>query len=490
MVREASTRLRFVMRFKQIRTGSGPVCRATGVKEVTARCHTASTEHLRRSSARDSLSNFLLFLTTISLLTASARSVIAQPDAEQREETSVGSSPSVFSNFPRVECDAPYLDYTHAWPARWRRDPAGVQGEIVRIEGAARLRGSHTLWRSAAYRAMCVEDLSRLATAAGTRTPVGNITSNMPGIFLLDPIERTPAGSIRDDGAFERYRFVSGTPVIFEGIEFIQVQHAWFSVYEPLNEKDADLKPHGVVLFCPGLFGTPEGSVERLILSLRKRGWDVLRMHAQPSRFTEQATFKVHPDGDIAGTAEMIAGEFDSRAAECAYAVQGAFHHLETRRPELRDLPRVAVGFSGGAMTMPTVVARDPERYGVIVMVGGGSHFLLMSDKSSYSAFVNAIQVAWIGREPTLEEKTTLHNAYLSLAKFDSFHTAAALRSKRVLMIQATGDLAVPSPLGDVLWQRAGKPERWLKTGGHEALFINLTKDFGPMLDWIDSALK
>ena len=56
-----------------------------------------------------------------------------------------------------------------------------------------------------------------------------------------------------------------------------------------------------------------------------------------------------------------------------------------------------------------------------------------------------------------------------------------------MLLIQGTSDLAVPSPLGDLLWERMGKPERWLmEEAGHEVLFMMLPQKFGKMMEWLE----
>jgi hypothetical protein len=52
-------------------------------------------------------------------------------------------------------------------------------------------------------------------------------------------------------------------------------------------------------------------------------------------------------------------------------------------------------------------------------------------------------------------------------------------------MIQGSQDKAVPAPLGEVLWQRAGKPQRDLHDVGHEWLFAGLPKQFGRIRAWI-----
>jgi hypothetical protein len=165
--------------------------------------------------------------------------------------------------------------------------------------------------------------------------------------------------------------------------------------------------------------------------------------------------------------------------------VQGAFAHVMEEHPALAGLPRVAVGFSGGAITLPIVVAREPDAYSACVLVGGGAHYWLVNAHSTYADMIAAIKVEWKA-PPTLEQRRRVAEAYLRHAPLDSFHTAAALRGKPMLMIQANADSAVAAVLGDVLWERLGKPERWIRLGEHLPLFIGLTKEFPAINDWID----
>ena len=112
-----------------------------------------------------------------------------------------------------------------------------------------------------------------------------------------------------------------------------------------------------------------------------------------------------------------------------------------------------------------------------------------MGITSNYNDWMGLTDITWT-QEPTTQQLRTLEDAYLRQASLDSYHTAKALHGKPVLILQATQDLAVPSPLGDTLLQRLStaesKPERELLPGGHEALFAALPMQFPRILDWID----
>src|SRR5204863_2353352 len=120
--------------------------------------------------------------------------------------------------------------------------------------------------------------------------------------------------------------------------------------------------------------------------------------------------------GDVEAQAKRIAESCGNRAAECAYAAQGALAHLEEKRPELKGLPRVAIGFSGGAMTLPTVVAREPDRYAASILVGGGADFWLMNQRSNYKNMIDAVHEKWDGSPPSNQDRAKLDQLYLKNA--------------------------------------------------------------------------
>ena len=266
--------------------------------------------------------------------------------------------------------------------------------------------------------------------------------------------------------------FVSGSPDR-------DIQRTWFAFSLPRADQT-----RGTALLMPGLFGTPPATLDLVTRRLRGDGWAVLRMMSQPSRFTAKATFEIDT-GDPAPGLKLVATEFDDRTAECAYAVEAAFAFVERTHPDLARLPRIAVGMSGGAMTLPTVVAREPGRYAAAVLIAGGCDFFTMALESNYQYIVNAFTFRWTPVEPPEEQRPALARLYLDAAALDSYHTAAALKGKPILMIHGSFDMAVPAHLGDLLWERLDKPERWVKKAGHEEVFMRLPGDMDRLMQWV-----
>jgi hypothetical protein len=393
---------------------------------------------------------------------------------------------------PAPSAAAPFADYKSAWPPRL---PLGEKksNTIALSQPNVVWEFSHARLGQLLPRPEDESAAAAVLTAAGLPFEPGQASSAIrlegQGAFLA----RFPSGPrrtiARRTPGLEHFLIASATPAAAPD-QLPSLERTWFAFYEPLTPKNADpLPPRGVALLMPGIFGTPEGSVEATISSLRARNWHVLRLLAQPSRFTQTVTFTIDPaahDADIDALGANIAAVLTGRAAECAYAVQGAFEHVLEQHPELKDLPRIAVGFSGGAITLPIVVAREPERYHAAVLVGGACHYWLINAHSTYADMISAIKIIWT-TPPTLDDRRRVADAYLRHAPLDSFHTAAALHGVPTLMIQANADSAVPAVLGDVLWERLGKPERWIKLGEHLPLFITLSKDLPAINDWLDA---
>jgi predicted esterase len=392
--------------------------------------------------------------------------------------------PSVFAGFPTPRTDLPFLE--PVWPSR--RTGGAARGVIIPLENPEQFPDGHRLALPLPMAASAPEVraiIGEKPVPEGIAVSRGGAGSFHYSLKRADPDKPVPRS--RRNTAAAMFKFVSAQEEQSARGPELVLEQTWFAVYEP----DVGQAPRGIALVSPGLLGTPLGTLQSLSNELRKEGWVVLRMLCQPSRFTEQVEFKLDASQDLDEQARRIAEVTGNRTAECAYAVKAAMSHLESERPDLRAMPRVAVGFSGGAMTLPTIIAREPERYAAMIMVGGGADFWLMNQRSNYRDLIRAVKETWKGGEkPEADVLARLDEAYLKQAPLDSYHTAAALRGKRVLMIQGTADKAVPAPLGDVLWERLGKPERWLVEGAtHESLFMNLPRDeFPRMMEWLNRA--
>ncbi len=393
-----------------------------------------------------------------------------------------------------IEPDSPL-----EWPKRWGRSGQRAQGVIARVEGPIDdLRGVR------------LGEHHQMRTPEEEREPVERLAAGENGIGLYrfraegagayvfvrrfeDPNNPRPAEETERlladaDEPGEIFRFVSGETVShIDGVPHIEIDRTWFARYEPFGAR-----PKGLIVLLPGMFGTPEPVVESTVRYFRAQGWEVLRMLSHPSRFTQLISLEIEPDESGGWTqrwARLVAAMFKDKAAEMAYATEGAVLHTLEELPELEDRPRVLVTMSGGAMLTPTVHARAPDLYDAAVLIAGGSNILEIILDSNYSSSIDSLRVKWKGRHPSKREIDEWCEAYLRFAPFDPYHTAEAMRDKPVLMLHAAKDKAVPAESGEQLWRRLGRPERWVYPVGHELIFLFLPTQLDRISRWLESVV-
>ncbi len=379
-----------------------------------------------------------------------------------------------------------------SWPARFEREAGeSTQGIIVELPAG---RTTH-VWRS---------------LSSGFAVSIGVWNTKQDGELLVGTLpegetppsfsEVGPGGfgfvrSLRnDDEPFESLppaaamMFVTAREdeagVAAENRRALTLERTWFSLYDPKAGP-----ARGVAVLMPGLFGTPEAVFDQVVRHLQSRRWVVVRMMAQPSRYTESLEIEIDP-ANVGPMAARVAESFDQRAAECAYAVEAALAWAEAQRPEVRGLTRVIIGGSGGAMSLPPVAARMPGAFAAAVLIAGGADYATIAATSNYEDWVDSVHLRWEGRRGTDEEIRAFGEAYLNASMLDAYHTSESLHGVPMLVMQATRDKAVPAAQQELLWERLGKPERRLLPMGHETLFISLPLRMGGIMDWLDSTLE
>jgi len=417
-------------------------------------------------------------------LAAPGVSVVAGPQTPT-------SDPVLFGTFPQLNVNAPVK--APVWPQRLAPQGSKLQGVCRDIPGIfEKPVGSPGYFPSEEREPTSLPGAVELLKWAGA-SEYATLRIEGPNSFRYSarPIEVGDPSSAPTDGpaakpfrAAMTFEFMSARDVPGTTRATAAIDRTLFSLYSAAK----GTKVRGVALMVPGMFGTPDGITESLAKRLRQDGWAVLRMWAHPARFTESMDVTITSNEPMDAQVAPWASEIDQRAAETAFASEAAFAHVVASNPEYAALPRVAVGFSGGAMVMCTVLAREPGVYTAAVMVGGGVDFWLMNERSNYASFINALAVKYEGFEKVEAAKVAANSAYLDASSLDSFHTAKHIGSTRVLLIQATQDRAVPSPLGDVLWERLRRPDRWVRVAGHEFLFANLRTEYDEVVEWIRKA--
>lgn len=405
-----------------------------------------------------------------------------------RGQTAAPATPQV----PAGSVDAGKEAQSLRWPARLgeRSRDDGIERGVI-IQSPRAFKQARGLARQSAM----IATLPPLHQFAGNLDKANKSISLDPsgqGLLVLEPLaEGEPESRAYATGASMWFSFVSGREAHRDGADPAWVvDQTWFGWYEPTKGP-----PVATVAFFPGMLGTPEPVVEGLIARLRDEGFAVLRCLTHPARYCAKGEVEIDFLAPEAGL-RLAAAELDQRVAEYAYAVQAAWRHVEAAHPEVRSLPRAAVGFSGGAIALPTIVALEPDRYSAAVLVAGGVNGLAIAERSNYADMLDAYRVKWmdgrVGGEglPTRAQRADACARYPEFSSLDGVHTARALHGKEVLVLHATKDEAVPSDLGEAFWIALGRPERWTYPLSHEGIFAVLMLQHGRTAGWLKGALS
>ncbi len=263
--------------------------------------------------------------------------------------------------------------------------------------------------------------------------------------------------------------------------EFLRVMSEGTAVR--VVEPPTDAEVRGTIVYMAGL-----GSAtyeQPLIDELSRRGWWLVKVATPRVWWYESKPWMIGSRSDISGVAEKLAGVMDDLVAEPAYAAEAALAYLREHRPEIPTTPLVMVGCSAGALAAPAVVARMPDRFSAAVLVGGGANLLQISQTSDLTD--GGIHLAWPDNQPVGPWRAELFRQYLTYSKLDPYHTARYLRDKPTLLVQANLDLTVPASNGWLLWDRLGRPDRYVHVGEHRTLFLTLKGQSRRVADWLEA---
>lgn len=217
---------------------------------------------------------------------------------------------------------------------------------------------------------------------------------------------------------------------------------------------------------------------------------------------------------------QQLGADMNDRLASAAYAAESALDHAIATTPELAGKPVGLVGMSGGAFASPAVWARTPERFSALVLIAGGANLLDARVRSNYARISSDIglRVHPVHTDPSTRaaglthaagpdeglleiantemrrlmiERPELGAGYLDAASLDPYHLGPAIEASGMptLVVHGSRDRAVPADLGDLLWTRLGRPERWSYPLGHEGLFIMLPTRAGRLASWLSATL-
>ena len=225
--------------------------------------------------------------------------------------------------------------------------------------------------------------------------------------------------------------------------------------------------------------------------ALLERGWAVLNAstsgrHAE--RRADPVSFEIEPGERLDEAAAQIAVLFDDELADWPYSLEAVLQYLARHRPDVRQAPTAVMGFSIGAIALPAVVARMPDRFEAAVLVAGGANLLEVSHRTDKPD--SGINLNWVNAQPRDEDWQTLYAAYLAHARLDPYHTAAALTGMPSLIYHGSFDRVVPASTGELLFARLGEAQRHVFPVGHQHLLrVVMRLQAEQIARWTEAAL-
>jgi hypothetical protein len=189
----------------------------------------------------------------------------------------------------------------------------------------------------------------------------------------------------------------------------------------------------------------------------------------------------------IETASRLAAADFDDALGQYALATRAAYEYLCRNHPHLVGERLVLVGSSFGAIMSPTLVALMGPRFDAAVLIGGGANFLEIAGNDWMDYYYSRVRGYSVRSLRVPARLRSLYSGrYLAHSTLDPFHTAVHLREIPTLMLHASWDQIVPWRTGDVLWERAGRPERWVGSFGHIWMFLTLSRKAEEIASWID----
>lgn len=194
--------------------------------------------------------------------------------------------------------------------------PLGKEGVLaVAIERPRIAWGLFALGVRSSAREADKEEASAVLSAAGIEFTSDLIDQAVAfeasGSFIARFTENARKGMAKRTLGSDHFVVATLTPASVNA-KVPSIERTGFAFYNPVTPKGSmPRKARGIALVMPGIFGTPEGTLEALVASLRRDGWHVLRMLAQPSRFTQAVSWTIDPaasDAQIHALGRDIAG--------------------------------------------------------------------------------------------------------------------------------------------------------------------------------------
>ena len=178
---------------------------------------------------------------------------------------------------------------------------------------------------------------------------------------------------------------------------------------------------------------------------------------------------------------------FDHKYTQIINSTQAIREMMEVKIPSLARSPIVLIGISAGALNAPAVFNAFNGDVDAIILVAGGANMLSIVQDGAFTKWRFTHDD---GEKFSMDELLNIEFEYLHLPSRDPYHLAPELPRDNTLIIHAKWDAVVPAKNGDLLWERAGKPERWVYPSGHLGLFMTFHWHCDDIVRWLDSKIK
>lgn len=251
--------------------------------------------------------------------------------------------------------------------------------------------------------------------------------------------------------------------------------------------------PRGMLLFVGPLAG--HQYTRPLTQEFRRRGWLVIESGTWTRKMKELADDQLRDQNASTETEAMR-----KKAVSGVSRALGRFMHdyasvyaaittlIQRHRPSARGVPVVVLGASLGAISTPAIAETLPSPPSAVVMIGSGADMLSVVKEAPSDVLDLTIELG--GKRSSLKKLAGPEDIerFRESTPEDPYNAAGFLASVPTLMIHARDDGVVQSEFGDLLWERAGRPERWVFPCGHLPMFLVIGNYRTQIADWVEQA--
>ncbi len=236
----------------------------------------------------------------------------------------------------------------------------------------------------------------------------------------------------------------------------------------------------GLAMILCGLGGMQHSS-RTLGEELLRDGWAVVYVFTVLN--VPEYSMRVTLDGE---PTESVIEIFNEKYCQVIAATKAIRTRMEKQLPSLRCAPLALIGISAGALNTPAVFHELQDDVDAIVLVAGGANMFDIVQDGVFTSwkFTNSD-----GNKFSKKDLQAMNSEYLNTPSRDPYFLAPHLPHDKTLIIHAKWDEVVPSENGDLLYERAGKPERWVYPSGHLGLFATFGWHAPEIVNWINSKI-